>query len=80
VRRLLLRAPLLLLLAGCAGAAGNAPATAEPMKERLTNQARAVALLEAENQKLREELREVKKENGRLRERLAGEAGEAGKQ
>ncbi len=70
MRRLLLYASLLLLLSGCKGAAKNDPVSAESMKERLANQARAVAILEAENAKLHRELDELKKENHRLADEL----------
>ncbi len=70
MRRLLLCASLLLALAGCNAAAKNDPVSAEPMKERLANQARAVAILEAENAKLHRELDELKKENQRLADEL----------
>ena len=62
---------LALLLAGCNGAARNDPVTAEPDKERLANQAKAIAGLEAENAKLLKEIEELKKDNQRLAEELA---------
>ncbi len=68
--RILLWAPLLLLLAGCNGAAKNDPVSAEPVKERLANQAKAIAGLEAENARLLKEIEEIKKENQRLADEL----------
>jgi len=64
-------------LAGCAlrPAARPAPtgaaAPAEPMKERLANQARAIAELSAENQKLLDKIEALLKENAELKARLA---------
>ncbi len=59
-------AALAMLLAG--GCAGGAPkAQDEPLRERLMNQARAVALLSQEVERLRRELEELKAENEALR-------------
>ena len=56
---------VLLLAGGCAG--GARKAEDEPLRERLMNQARAVALLSQENERLRRELEELKAENEALR-------------
>jgi hypothetical protein len=59
--------------AGCGGARGApvpAGTAAEPAAERLANQARAVAVLQSENERLHEEMAELRRDNARLRELL----------
>jgi len=66
--------PALILAAwGCAspGPTGAAVAPAEPVNERLANQARAIAELSAENGKLLDKIEALLKENAELRARLA---------
>ncbi|HOX07443.1 MAG TPA: hypothetical protein PK280_13655 [Planctomycetota bacterium] len=63
------------ILAGCssgrtAPAAPPTVASAEPLKERLANQARAIVELGAENEKLLTEVEALRKELARLRARL----------
>ncbi len=69
------------LLAGCSAGqtgptspAGQAPlpATAEAMKERLANQARAIAELSAESDKLLAKIAELRAEIARLEAQLKG--------
>jgi hypothetical protein len=55
----------LLLLPGCAGGGGD-PLSAESMQTRLDNQARAVAALSTENQKLLARIRELQARNEQL--------------
>ena len=63
--------------AGCARGGAARPIRAEPLKERLANQAKAIAILESENEKLRQQLKELKSENERLRKALAAPGGAA---
>ena len=67
-RSLLLVAGAGLIFAGCTKR--EDPVTAESAKQRLENQARAVAALSAENDRLRAEIAELKRENASLRRSL----------
>ena len=58
------------LAAGGCAAAGSSE---ESAAERLANQARAIAVLSAENQGLREQVRELSRENRRLRSEIKKE-------
>ncbi len=68
-RSLALPGLAVLLIAGCAPAKEDT-VTPESMKKRLENQAKAVAALSSENDKLRDDIAELKKENASLRRSL----------
>ena len=65
-----LAAALALSAAGCRGGDASDPVRAESMKKRLANQARAIAMLEAENEKLRAELKLERERAGKPAEGL----------
>jgi len=73
----LIAALIAIATAGCAprtdapAAPTGAAAPAELIKERLANQARAIAELSAENQKLLDKIEALLKENAELKARLA---------
>jgi len=68
------------LAAGCRSGAGDDPVRAESLKERLANQARAIATLEAENEKLRRQVQELEMEDARLRKEPAKPRAAGGKE